>query len=202
MEMVYVVEREKIWSSPYFCDQGFFSDIRGKAVISAFRHGFFVQRTVAEKREDWKQIIPYVVLRQGDMVWVMKRKGGDEKRLEGMKYIGVGGHINPCDVCRNGMPVWHNAMRREFEEECEVTLGDRNLHAAVELESIASGFINDDSNEVGAVHIGLVYHVEIPAGSIVQTEDEGEWVDLAEAKLLDTGEFETWTGLILEGLSE
>ncbi len=203
MEFVYVVERSVFDKHLGYYPHGFLLNHGDDSlkIARCLPEGFFVQRAIAEHRPDWKQIIPYVLLRSGPFIWVMKRgdKGG-EKRLHGMHYIGVGGHINPEDA-DDGLPSWDRAMIREYHEECEAFLpqGGRVMPRE-NVDTRIVGIINDDSNEVGAVHLGLVSQIILPPECKVKTEDEGRWVHLTDAKLIDTGEFESWTGLILEGI--
>ena len=204
MEMVYVVERSDLFES--FYPQGFtsLSNVLDELDTMACLHeGFFVQRSVAEHRPDWKQIIPYAVLRQGDKVWLMTRsKEGGEDRLHDMKYIGVGGHTNPYDEDYGNVPCWDRAMEREFNEEAEVWLEGVRLIDPDELHVRVLGFINDDSNAVGAVHFGLVYELQIPEGAVVVTEDKGAWVHIDDVDGLDEGEVENWTKLIISSICE
>jgi predicted NUDIX family phosphoesterase len=208
MEFVYVVEREKLWQVSY--PHGFVD--ASERVIGAIdwsgrmrRFGFFVQRDIAEYRPEWKQVIPYCVIRKGDMIWVMTRgDNGGEERLRGSSYIGVGGHVNPCDVQRNGRDVWFNAMQREIEEEAEflcgtlkITRGSSFSYAGDEVRLL--GYINDDTNPVGAVHFGLVYEARLPDLTDINTEDEGRWMHIDDVLKMETGEFESWTKLIIDG---
>ena len=207
MEMVYVVERSVIF--PDCFPQGFqpmgpqSGNSSPLSMVSSLSEGFFVQRTVAEKRPDWKQVIPYVIFHQNGKVWVMNRgENGGEKRLRNMRYIGVGGHVNPEDAegAQSMGFVWEEAAIRELAEEAYVNEANGERHVWSHMDLTLIGFINDDHNRVGAVHLGMVYSVKIPDGWAVETEDEGRWEDIALVKDSDTGENETWTKLILEHL--
>ena len=60
--------------------------------------GFFVDRAAAETDATIKQIIPYLVLRDGDRIFLMKRtRAGGDARLHELYSVGVGGHLNPGD---------------------------------------------------------------------------------------------------------
>ena len=98
MEQVLVVERKKI--ERYIsgrngliteCAQELFEIIKAEHE--------FMPRDEAEQRPDYKQIIPYVILRRGDEVFVTRRlsKGG-EARLHGKISIGIGGQIGRAHV--------------------------------------------------------------------------------------------------------
>ena len=205
MEFVFVVERDDIF--PGFYPHGFLSlednrEIFTDMDLSMLGGGFFVERSMAERRIDWKQIIPYTVLRKGDDVWVMTRgRSGGEPRLYDMLYIGIGGHINPFDAVAGEeyYSPWKIAACREFSEEAVVTLAGEKMHFGTSDFS-RIGLINDDTNPVGAVHLGLVYEVVVPDRVKVQTEDEGHWVHVDDLDDLETGELETWTHLVAKFL--
>ena len=117
--------------------------------------GFFVERRAAEENSSWKQVIPYVVVKRADSILLLERKKIEgEVRLHGKLSIGVGGHINPEDaqasVGESGAlthsPI-DNGSRREIAEE---------LHVSGRTQLARVGVLNDDSNPVGAVHVGLV----------------------------------------------
>jgi len=93
-------------------------------------------------------------------------------------------------------------MVREFSEEIQVFLpGGMAVLPGVNTDARVIGIINDDSNEVGAVHLGLVFQIDLPDGcDMGECEDEGRWVHLDEARCIDTGKYESWTGLILGGI--
>src|SRR3954454_9273568 len=70
--------------------------------------GEFRPRPDAEQDPSWKQVIPYVVLRDGDAIFLMRRtRAGGDERLHDRYSIGIGGHVNPQDEDVNG------GLRRE-----------------------------------------------------------------------------------------
>ena len=76
------------------------------------REGFFVRRGDAEQDPGTKQVIPYLVLRDGERWFLMRRtRGGGDARLHDRWSIGVGGHLNPGDGDVAG------GLRREWAEE-------------------------------------------------------------------------------------
>ena len=63
------------------------------------------------------------------------------------------------------------------------------------------GFLNDDDNPVGKVHLGIVSVVHLAKPLLAIRENDkmmGMWADIKKLALL--GEFETWSYLILKGL--
>jgi predicted NUDIX family phosphoesterase len=111
----------------------------------------FLPRRDLETDPTYKQIIPYVVLRHGDRVFAYRRgQASSEKRLVAKVSIGLGGHVEWSDdsLFDDAFASYLRGTRREVEEEVVVstTWTERIL-----------GFINDDSSDVGRVHLGIVH---------------------------------------------
>jgi predicted NUDIX family phosphoesterase len=169
--------------------------------------GFFVERRWAEKDSSFKQIIPYTVVCSGEAVLLLRRlAAGGEPRLHGKLSIGVGGHINPVDrdvdafaAETEGKKFIDRAALRELEEE--VALQQRPRIEAV-------GLVNDESNPVGSVHLGLVYlaRVDRPEARVRETTQlEGHFVSIDELQHIATqpqSKMETWSALLCKRLKE
>ncbi len=218
MEFVYVVPRRDLFPDCY--PQGLTTFGTGepcptREVFDAAvrEHGFFVEREVAERTPTWKQIIPYSVVCVGEEILLMRRlANGGESRLHDKLSIGVGGHINPEDLApdaaeerdvipaapapRRGNPILAGT-RREIEEEIDV-------QGSYEIQQV--GLLNDDSNPVGAVHLGLVQVVRVAGSVKIREEDvlEGRLVPAAELReLLRSGaNLETWSSILIENLEK
>ena len=110
----------------------------------------------------------------------------------------MGGHINPEDLSEaaEADPI-RDGTRREIEEEVEV-------RGSYEIETL--GFLNDDSNPVGAVHLGVVQIADVQGSVRIREEDvlEGRLVSPGElSDLLARGEnLETWSSILIEHLDE
>src|SRR6266550_9399883 len=77
--------------------------------------GCYMARPTAETDPGHKQLIPYVVVRQGPLIFLMERSmAGGDPRLHGKASIGVGGHLNPVD---QGEDPLMDGLRREWSEE-------------------------------------------------------------------------------------
>lgn len=197
MEFVFVAPREALF--PTCTPQGF-RPFAGEADARALRstlkeHGFFVERARAERTPAWKQIIPYCVVATEGRVLLMKRRAkGGEARLFDKLTIGVGGHINPIDG-DDSEELVVAAARREIAEEVDVP-------AAYELRLV--GTINDDTNPVGAVHLGLVFAVNTSGPVTIREQDvlEGDLVDADElrAKLARGENYESWSAMLVPAL--
>jgi predicted NUDIX family phosphoesterase len=152
----------------------------------------FLPRSFAEEHPEYKQIIPYVTVCRGAQVFATTRlnKGG-EARLHGLMSLGVGGHIN------DGESTAENALMsgliREIHEEVALDdFGDLTLR----------GLINDDSNEVGSVHLGFFYTLTT-SGEVSVRETEklsGSWVQRSELWDKAPG-METWSQIIIPTLA-
>lgn len=145
-EMVMVVPRDQV---PDF--QGFLPVDR-EMVLKLSSLGRYMKRSLAEEEPSFKQLIPYAIIMAGDQVFKYRRgvKGG-ESRLHGLISIGVGGHISAVDEDMFG-EVYDQAFNRELSEEV--------MMAPVQSNDVR-GLINDDSNPVGRVHLGVVHLIKV-----------------------------------------
>ena len=111
----------------------------------------FLPRLMAENNPKYKQLIPYVLLFQGDRLFTYVRgQPAVEQRLHKRRSIGLGGHIDYGDTTFSESPerFYYRAVRREIKEEV-------GIRANVENTAIA--LLNDDSDEVGRVHFGVLH---------------------------------------------
>lgn len=179
-------------------------------------HGYFHQRDLAEHDPDLKQVIPYTLIvgrdaDHGTRVLCLRRtKAGGDARLHDKLSIGVGGHVEPEDATvaeRDGTDPIVAGSRRELDEELYLPPGIAPPRPV--------GLINDDTNPVGAVHVGLVQVlvVDDPARIAVREKDVlvGELRTPAELRAMHDGthpefpngaNFETWSALLLDQLDE
>jgi len=151
----------------------------------------WLDRDSAEQDSSHKQLIPYVVVRDTDRVFLMERtNAGGDPRLHRRATIGVGGHLNPVD---DGSDPLGSGLRREWREE---------LDADWEPEFAPIGFLNDDRNPVGAVHLGVVFEVQAAGRAIdVRERDKlsGRMASLDEVRAR-WDRLETWSQLVAEAL--
>ncbi|MBC8125729.1 MAG: hypothetical protein H8M99_01085 [Gloeobacteraceae cyanobacterium ES-bin-144] len=126
---------------------------------------FFMDRAAAEDDPSHKQLIPYCVFRCGDRILHYTRgKAGGESRLHAKISVGVGGHVNPVDTGggKTGSDAYHAAVTREIEEELD--LPEDHQHRIIAL-------LNDETNPVGQVHLGIVHLVELKSDAVASRED-------------------------------
>ncbi|MEA2609724.1 MAG: hypothetical protein QOJ75_1967, partial [Chloroflexota bacterium] len=140
-ERVFVVPRAAVPDEAGW--YGLRTDGLAAFVAGVEREGRYEARPAMEQDPAFKQIIPYLVLRDGSRYFLMQRTtGGGDSRLHGHYSIGVGGHLNPGDRGLLG------GLSREWAEE---------LVAEFVPEFRLVGLLNDDTTAVGRVHLGAVY---------------------------------------------
>ena len=155
------------------------------------RHGEFRRRGDVEEDPSLKQIIPYLIIRHGERIFLFQRlRQSGEERLRGLYSIGVGGHITRGDAV-SATGLLDAGLARELREELIVS-GQWKAHAV--------GVLNDDDNPVGRVHFGVVYVVETDRPEVrVREEDRlsGHLGTAAEVQAA-RDRMETWSQLILD----
>jgi predicted NUDIX family phosphoesterase len=160
---------------------------------------FFMDRAEAEDDPSHKQLIPYCVFKCGDRVLHYTRgKSGGENRLHAKLSVGVGGHINPVDMGegRRGAAAYYAAVQREIDEELDIA-GDYEMRII--------GLLNDDSNPVGQVHLGVVHLVELESDEVSSKEDaltDLTWATVDELNGALKERLETWSQLAVEHLAK
>ena len=158
-------------------------------LTAAREHGEFRPRPEAESDPSWKQLIPYLVVRDGARIFLMRRtRAGGDARLHDLYTIGVGGHVNPGDGGIIG------GLKREWSEEIE---------ADFEPDFVPLGLLNDDENAVGAVHLGLVYEADAAGRTVGIREREklaGDFANVDEVAAV-ADKLETWSSLLFDFLS-
>ncbi len=159
----------------------------------------FMARPEAEKNPAYKQLIPYVIMAYEDTyLCYIRGIGVDEKRLAQKASIGIGGHINPSDrisvSSKNIKEVYLNALAREVAEEVIVE---------TEHDDKIVGLINDDSNEVGRVHFGIIHLWRLAKPNVKSREQE--ICKLRFMKIDDLKDvrdkMETWSQLCIDNLN-
>ena len=185
-ELVLVVPRASIMGDPGW--RGIQTEGLDEFESIVARDGRFQPRTAMEVDRSWKQVIPYLVLRDGERYFLMRRtRAGGDARLHDRWSIGVGGHLNPGDGDLAG------GLRREWREE---------LRADFEPEFRLVGLLNDDSTDVGSVHIGAVYVADAGGLPVAIRETDklsGSFAEPAEVAVV-MDQLETWSALVFEAL--
>ena len=152
------------------------------------RDGRYAPRDAMERDPTQKQIIPYLVLRDGDRYFLMRRtRAGADRRLHDRWSIGVGGHLNPGDDGLLG------GLRREWREEL-----DADFEPAFEPLAL----LNDDTTDVGSVHLGVVFVADAEGRPVTVRERDkltGSFASAAEVAAV-ADDLETWSQLVFEAI--
>ncbi len=184
---------------------GVFEGIRTEGLDASVRklmdpaNHIFMDRAAAEEDPGHKQLIPYCIFRCGDRILHYTRgKSGGESRLHAKISVGVGGHVNPVDMGegRTGADAYHAAVTREIEEELD--LPEEHEHRIIAL-------LNDESNTVGQVHLGVVHLIDLKSDAVSSREEalaDLGFTPLAELNGAMFERLETWSQFCIRHLSE
>lgn len=157
-------------------------------LATAQDHARFEPREAMEADPSFKQLIPYLVLRDGPSYFLMQRtRAGGDARLHDRWTIGVGGHLNPGDADLQG------GLRREWREE---------LEAAFEPVFEPVALLNDDTTDVGSVHLGVVCLADAGGRPVrVRETDKLRGAFAAPSEVAAVADrLETWSHLVFEAL--
>jgi predicted NUDIX family phosphoesterase len=164
-------------------------------VVTAPSNVLYLNRSEAELDKRYKQLIPYALIICHDKILRYRRgRGGQETRLHGLYSVGVGGHISEEDngLFSSSRLGYHEAMRRELMEEVAIEV----------TKDVAVGVINDDSTEVGYVHLGVVHIVQVTDESVAGRRSGivgPEFIPVTEA-MKEPSAYESWSRFCLENL--
>lgn len=186
-EQVMVVERERIAS--LLVQRGLLTGPQADELFEIILDAhFFLDRPSAEVSPQFKQIIPYVVIRHDGSTFLLQRTPKQtEARLHHKLSIGIGGHVNP------DTPDVMDGLQKELEEEVNVS-GDYDLTFA--------GVLNDDTTDVGSVHLGLVYLLDAHERNVAIRETDkmtGRWADVTELAAAREA-MESWSEIVFDAL--
>jgi predicted NUDIX family phosphoesterase len=162
----------------------------------------FRVRDEVEDDPTYKQIISYTVLtvlNKGLIFSYRRGAGGGEGRLHGLRSLGVGGHVDESDAVGSsegmaGQYAYSSAVGRELDEEIAFVPAEKPYDGF-------AGYINDDSNAVGAVHLGFVREVRLATTGVTIKETSAlvapGFVAISSlASLRDR--FETWSQILID----
>ena len=179
-ELTLAVPTEKVWQILDYKKNAVIKEDNMDVMGRLLAEGIYRRRNLLEEDPSHKQIIPYAVICCDDMVYVFRRtKKQTEARLHNLYSLGVGGHMNPCANHVVDINYLHHELEREMNEEVLV-------HEGCKIENMQLiGFINDDTNEVGKVHLGVLYQICLNNKDIEVNEKEkmtGQWIKKSELK--------------------
>lgn len=135
-------------------------DVEDSVYEEIDRKGKWMLRSEAETSPDHKQIIPFVLITSSHengavVLGAVRLDGGNDSRLHGRVTIGLGGHVAKTGEAAPSEAI-KLAVLKEIEEETGIRVPWKHFKFI--------GFVNDDSDDVGSVHYGFVYHLQVSPG--------------------------------------
>src|SRR3982751_2132246 len=156
-------------------------------------NNFFLQRPEAETNPAYKQIIPYALVAfENTVLYYVRGKKAGEQRLVAKGSIGIGGHMNETDESLFAMDeeAYRAGVEREVNEEIKID---------TPFEDRIVALLNDDSTEVGTVHLGIVHVFKLKEPKVQKREAMITGLTfMTKDELLDRREtLETWSQICL-----
>jgi predicted NUDIX family phosphoesterase len=157
---------------------------------------FFIPRPEAETNPAYKQIIPYALIAfEKTVLHYVRGKKAGEQRLVAKGSIGIGGHMNETDESLFAMDeeAYRAGVEREVNEEI-------NIDTSFEDRIVA--LLNDDSTEVGRVHLGIVHIFKLKEPNVQKREAMITGLAfLAKEELMARRQsLESWSQICLDSL--
>lgn len=189
-EHILVVKRDILLTSGSW--HGLRQDNFDSTISLVTHHREFYARSLMEQDTSFKQIIPYLIFQYQDQFFLMQRRANaSAQALQNKFSLGIGGHVRQEDMQQASIFEW---ARREFYEEVayDGSLTIRPL-----------GIINDDTNDIGKVHIGFALVLEGNSANIsIKTEHKsGTLLTLKECAAF-YNRMETWSQFIFDALNK
>jgi predicted NUDIX family phosphoesterase len=159
-------------------------------------NNFFLPRARAESDPTHKQIIPYVLLASDNKVlYYVRGKKAGEQRLVAKGSIGIGGHMNESDESLFALDeaAYRGGVEREVNEEVKID---------TKFEDRIVALLNDDTTEVGQVHLGIVHVFKLAEPRVEKREAMiTNLAFLGKDELMARRDsLETWSQLCLDSL--
>ena len=179
--------------SPYINNSGssFIADSNEHIFDLILEKHTFMSRDLAEYNFEHKQVIPYLIIRNKDNFLLLQRTSKQtEKRLHNKFSLGIGGHINP-DSSEHGNNLIIGGLYKELNEEV-------SINSPGKLTFI--GTINDESNSVSKVHLGLLYELEVLSDTFEVLEKDkmsAQWEN-RENLIHYYDKLETWSQIVCD----
>src|SRR5256712_4709143 len=159
-------------------------------------NNFFLPRAQAERDLTHKQIIPYALLAfENKVLYYVRGKKAGEQRLVAKGSIGIGGHMNETDESLFALDeaAYRAGVEREVNEEIKINSPFEDRIVAL---------LNDDTTEVGRVHLGIVHIFKLAEPKIEKREAMITGLTfLRKEELLARREtMESWSQICLDSL--
>lgn len=201
-------------AEPFAAASGFFQLPHDGGLKTLEAAGLWLgNRGALEEDERFRQIIPYVIVRQnGRILTYIRGASGGEARLHGKLSIGVGGHIDHHDVLytSTGRIALAESVSEAAAREVAEEIGIQNQLGGYGVKKLSrmiawKGLLIDHSDAVGRVHVGIVGIIDLPETDVVSArEDSQESLDFFTVDELrsEADRLESWTRLALPALED
>src|SRR5881227_3673060 len=168
-----------------------------KAILSRGSN-FFIPRSDAESNPAYKQIIPYSLIAfENTILHYVRGKKAGEQRLIAKGSIGIGGHMNETDESLFAMDeqAYRAGVEREVSEEVKIDSPFEDRIVAL---------LNDDTTEVGSVHLGVVHVFKVAEPKVQKREAMITGLTfLTKQELMARREsLETWSQICVDAIDQ
>ena len=196
-ENVLVIKRSLFDELGSFQGLNFEPDKYLKAILSRGSN-FFIPRPEAETNPSYKQIIPYALIAfEKKVLHYVRGKKAGEQRLVSKGSIGIGGHMNETDESLFAMDeeAYRAGVEREVNEEIKIETPFEDRMVAL---------LNDDSTEVGRVHLGIVHIFKLKEPNVQKREAMITGLSfLTKQELVAHREsLETWSQICVDAIDQ
>jgi len=191
---ILVIKRDTLFANNYF--EGFLPHGQHDYENVILENFEYLKRGLAETDPNFQQPIAYsIICNEKNELFAYqrasKKEHAAEVRLHGKWSWGIGGHIDKDDHHDNN-PIY-TSLLREVEEE----LGLYDLQTIKPL-----GYINDDSNDVGKVHFGLLYLIKAHGNKLTLANEiaQGSFITIEQLEELcedDNCSIEEWSQIAI-----
>jgi predicted NUDIX family phosphoesterase len=159
-------------------------------------NNFFLPRPKAENDSAYKQIIPYALITfKNTVAYYVRGKKAGEQRLIAKGSIGIGGHMNEADESLFALDeaAYCAGVEREVNEEIKIDSPFEDRIVAL---------LNDDTTDVGRVHLGVVHVFKLAEPKIEKREAmiTGLRFFRKEELLARRETMESWSQICLDSL--
>jgi predicted NUDIX family phosphoesterase len=166
------------------------------SVILSRGNNLFLPRDQAEQNPAYKQIIPYALIVFDNTVlhYVRGKKAG-EQRLVAKGSIGIGGHMNEGDESLFALDAqaYRAGVEREVNEEIKIDS---------RFEDRIVALLNDDTTDVGRVHLGIVHVFNLAQPKVEKREAmiKGLAFLTREELMARRESLETWSQICVDSI--
>jgi predicted NUDIX family phosphoesterase len=151
----------------------------------------WIERGEAEIDPAYKQIIPYIIVRNSNNEFLCYLRHGTEERLHGLYSCGIGGHIEEADRGVDLAQTIAAGIGRELSEEISNLEQDS-------ITLVYKGIINETESDVGRVHLGVVYLASCREGYTPQAGKELAGMEWKTHRELSSLKKERWSDLAFQ----